>query len=247
MHNLDQPLRIVPETRPYWQEILHAFVYPLTPLGLVVIVGTGAIMAFLTDPDGLMAALSKNPRPALYGILLSGIVLYYFFEVIQTSAGGTRWFPSIMKSDFEWHETLLYGVEGAVVSYLPEIVYVLGAFAMGAGISRMIFEVLRALGCLYLPMALLSLAIWRDWQAVMPHVVLPLVRKIPRAVVLSAALLWTANSLHIEAIRGSFSGASFGIVLCAFIASAYLYFVAARVIGIAHWVYRKEIGWFEYD
>ena len=27
----------------------------------------------------------------------------------------------------------------------------------------------------------------------------------------------------------------------------YLYFVAARVIGVAHWVYRREIGWFRYD
>lgn len=244
---MDKPLLTAPETRPFWQEVVHAFIYPLTPLGIAVIIGAGAVMALLTQPDIIVAAVSRDPRLAVGGLLITLLLTYYFFEVIQTSAGGTRWFPSFRKSDFDWYDTLFYGVEGIVVSYLPDLAYVATVFATGRGVNLLIFELLRALGCLYLPMALLALAIWRDGQAAMPQVVLPLMRKIPGAVVLSAIVFWAANSLHLEAVRGAFTGARFDIVGYTFAASAYLYFVAARVIGIAHWVYRRKIGWFEYD
>lgn len=236
-----------PEIRPFWQEVLHAFIYPLTPLGIVVICGSAGLMALLAHPVRTPEEYLRDYRSFILGLMLGLFLTYYFFEVIQTSAGGTRWFPKFLKSDFDWYETLFYGIEGVVVSYLPDLVYLAVSFATGSGLSLVMFEMLRALGCLYAPMALLTLAVWRDTAAVLPQYVLPLMRKIPRAALLSAFVLWTANTLHLFALRAALDGARWDVVAYTLLAAAYLYFVAARVIGIAHWVYRHEIGWFRYD
>lgn len=234
-----------PPTRPFWREAIHAFIYPLAPRAVVVQGAAAVLLSFWSVGHTQFLWHLQMVRLAIITLLLGTFLIYCFFEVIQCSAGGRPKFPNLfVNSDFDWVESLLYGVEGVVISYLPTIAYLLVAFSTAAGISAAVSEAARALGCLYLPMALLSLAVWRDFAAVSPQYVLPAFRKVPGPTVLAAGLLWAASGLHLEVVRTALHGAPFGLVFFGNLAAIYLYFITARIIGITHWVYRNEIGWF---
>ena len=104
---------------------------------------------------------------------------------------------------------------------------------------------------LYFPMAVMSVAVWRSFAAVSPHVVLPAIFRIPGQHLLMAGMVWLtwlgyelaaghlAGQLRSAGILGELAG-----TFVPFLLLVYFSWVIARIIGITHWVYRKRIGWF---
>ena len=244
-----------PPTRPFAHEVLHAFVYPLAPQGLIVIAAAALYFSLLKFcPYG--AGGRVEPEPFGYyslGVLLGAFLVYYFFDIVQSSAGGIAELPKLFR-EFEYspYESLVLGVVGAVVSFLPAILYLVLVLTGVAGMNEVLFGTLRAVGCLYLPVALLSLAIWRDLAAVLPNVVLPAAWKLLVPNTFAAIVLWAAMSLHYLVLRATWaydiggvaSAAPFWLLFVCNLAVMYLYLVGGRIVGIMHWVYRHELGWF---
>ena len=250
--DINKPLLTLPPTRPFWQEALHSFVYPLQLRGIVVMAICTPVITFasvLLDAswEDLVEFHLRTVQLIIPGLALITFLIYCFFDVIQSSAGGRPKFPRILfNPEFDWLESYLYGIEGVVISYLPTIGYLLLLAGTSGGVNAVLLGGFRALGCLYLPMALLSLAVWRDTAAVSPHIVFPLMRKVPLPAVLAAALLWIATEVHTRTIGVMFRSVYVDVYVVGtgHLIAVYLYFVAARIIVITHWAYRERIGWF---
>jgi hypothetical protein len=82
-------------------------------------------------------------------------------------------------------------------------------------------------------------------------VVVPAILKTPIAMLTASAVLAAGAFVHsrifdpaLPGLAGPFDAMPFVVLLVGNLAAVYLYFVAARIIGITHWVYRERIGWF---
>ena len=250
--DINEPLLSVPPTRPFWQEVIRAFLYPLQLRGIIVVGACTLLMMFgvvllQASWEDLLKFQLRSIGLVIPGLALITFLTYCFFDVIQSSAGGRARFPKILfNPEFDWVESYLYGIEGVVISYLPTLGYLLVMAGTSGGVNAVVLGVFRGLGCLYLPMALLSLAVWRDVAAVWPHIVFPLMRKLPGPTVLAAVFLWFATGLHTWAVGVMLGEVYVGVyaVGAGHLVAVYLYFVTARIIGITHWSYREKIGWF---
>ncbi|HUW55763.1 MAG TPA: hypothetical protein VMZ92_03950 [Planctomycetota bacterium] len=250
--DINEPLLSSPPTRPFRQEVLLAFLYPLQLRGILVVAACTLLMIFgaaLLEAswEDLLEFHLRSVRLVIPGLVLITFLVYCFFDVIQSSAGGRPAFPKILfNPEFDWLESYLYGIEGVVISYLPTLGFLLVTAGTTSGVNTVLLAVFRALGCLYLPMALLSLAVWRDFAAISPEIVFPLMRKVPGPTALAAALLWIATEVHVRSVAVMLGGVYVGVyaVGAGHVVAVYLYFVTARIIGITHWTYRNEIDWF---
>jgi len=246
-HKLPPPPE--PETRPFWQEFRYAFVYPVSLGSITVLAATSFGFALFSTSLASDVQDRLKVDAGILALLLAVLFVYHLFDMIQTSAGGARrppgLFAGFFNAEYEPYETLFFGIEGLLVSLLPVLIYLLLHDRPNQNPNPVTLGALLALSCLYLPTTLLSLAVWRDLLAVSPHIVIPAAFKLPVPNALAAVILYAGGSLHASAIRlTSDREVSFGLLFLTWLAGFYLYFVAGRVIGISHWIYRKQLGWF---
>jgi hypothetical protein len=79
--------------------------------------------------------------------------------------------------------------------------------------------------------------------------VLPAILRIPGQHLMTAALVWlTWNGFSYLTVQvvllGLSSGSLWGTLFLVSMLLVYFGCVTARMIGITHWVYRRQLGWF---
>ena len=261
-----------PGTLGEWlRELPRALVYPLRMRGVIFLLVGGVVW-------GLADAL---PFPfsvvtAIVAWVLIAFLYAYLFNMVQNSAGGEDELPPLpIGKDLvdDGVIPVLYVGVTLVLCYLPLLVSVnlqsgsdFLLVLIGLISSPYMFEFespdvyLAIAGTVYLPMALLAVAVHRDVRAVSPHVVVPAVIRVlfPYACVTLLFLGVTTLHNHImgELTTSFWLGDSdsslswmFGEgnrAVIQFVLKPcllYVYAVLARALGMIHWVYRKRLGW----
>ncbi|HUW55762.1 MAG TPA: hypothetical protein VMZ92_03945 [Planctomycetota bacterium] len=235
-----------PPTRPFMLEVVFAFFCPLTFRGIVTLV----LGAFIYT---VLSFIGLGFLTFLTHVFAVGFLLAYFLNMVQTAAGGQRKLPELPDFLDAYQEILkpLFWMLGVnLFAGLPHLVYVLWTLHTGREPDPAVFPILGIWSALYFPMATMAVAIWRNVTAVSPHVVIPAFLRIPgQAALLSVMfyliLLGMWYALPNTAAFAQRTGlGTFMTIYLTVIVSFYFLCVLARVIGITHWIYRKEIGWF---
>jgi hypothetical protein len=240
-----------PPTRPFLVEVALAFLYPLRGTGApVLVITTLALTSSLLLGIGIVTLTLP--------VMVIAYLTACFLGIVQSSAGGEQKPPDLPSLTDPWDDLILpilLVLAAGAASVFPMVAYMLGSYLLyisGHGVifSETVLRVLRVWASVYFPMAVMSVAIWRSFAAVSPHVVLPAILKIPGQYVLMAAMVWlTWNGygfVH-DKLSVISMGTAGGFLAGLFLPNlVFLYFawVIARIIGITHWIYRKKIGWF---
>jgi len=255
------PVETVPETseaetaswrRSFWADLPRAFVYPLTTKGIGLLVGAGLVFALLSPgrihPLSILGLFLTVIFIAAYGYLSAALL-----KIIQSSAGGDREMP-------DWPD-LTDILDDVVKPFLRVAAAFLAAFAPllihywlrghDTMMRGWLSWLLMAGGTVYLPMALLAVAVYQSAAAVSPHVVVPAIRRVAAPTIAVAGLLWVSLAgfrLVETPIVGWQARAEtpFMIYLVAVVLNVMrFYFIAVvgRLIGIIHWHYGRQLGW----
>ena len=234
-------------TRPFIQEARRAFLYAIQIKAAVLLVILAiAYTAILSFVGGSILTLPL-------AILVIGYGAACYLNVVQASAGGDPNFPdppdmSDLLDDVVKPFFLI--LAATLFAALPEIVYAICVAMKKVEPNRHLASALNVWTAFYFPMAVLSVAVWRSVAGVSPHIVIPAILRIPGQHTMCAAMVWLtwngyalilegARSLQLDGVFARFSVALLALAL-------FIYFgwVTARMIGITHWIYRKELGWF---
>jgi len=237
-------------TRPFIVEAAYALVYPLKSHGLGVLGAVAAIYA-------VAALLSTGLLWVLSTLIIKPFLAFYLaaysLSIVQSSAGGDPDPPNIPDATDLWEDLvqpiLLVGA-ALIASLAPLLIYYLYGHNTQREANVIVVQLLTVWAALYFPMAVMSVAVWRSFAGVSPHVVIPAILRIPVQHLIMAAMVWcvwqgnrAVHRLLEEIFAQSASAATIGGVVL-FVLSTYASWAAARIIGITHWTYRKKIGWF---
>lgn len=238
-----------PPTRPFIEEAMLAFRYPVSVGGAVsLVIAAGALTLLGYVPFVILAWAAW--------FFALGYIAAYFLSVVQSSAGGDPKMPE--SPDFgDYVEEVLKPIGWMIsvifISMLPQGIYGIYAWQADVPLNSTVLSVMSVYSVLYFPMAVMSVAIWRSVAAVSPHIVIPTILKIPgQHLMMSASvwLIWQAyKHTHAQALSwvlGPKPGMGSALLAMFVTQFVLLYFmcVIGRVIGITHWIYRKKIGWF---
>lgn len=212
-----------------------AFVYPFKRDGLILVIAGTLFFALV----GIFASFSF-----IIAIFAGGYFCAYLQKIIQSSAQGDDGMPA-------WPDVSSFGEE-----VLQPFLQFLGTFLLclapgilgirfGPPDFKGYFYALYLLGGLYLPMALLTVAMHDTIAALDPRIVLSSILRVPLGYagvcVTLAAIVgvdlgmgWLANSIGMPIATSLLTG----------FVSLYLQVVAMRVLGLFYYCQKDRLKWF---
>jgi hypothetical protein len=212
-----------------------AFAYPFKRDGIVLIIG-GTLFLAITS---LLSSFFF-----LIALFASGYLCAYLQKIIQSSALGDESMPS-------WPDLSGLGPEVVqpALQYLGTFVFCLGPgilwFMLAPSEYKLCGYLLLALGGLYLPMALLAVAMFDSLAAVNPMLVIPSIFRVPAAYagvcVGMAAVMGVGHIVDVLAdlIRiPILSSIGFGLL------GLYFQVVAMRILGLFYYTQQERLRWF---
>ncbi len=222
----------------------RAFVYPFKGSGIFLLMAATGCLAVLEF-------LSWVPFVWILQILFGGYLCAYYISVISSSAAGEEELPDWPDFTNLWDDifrpVLLVGA-AILVSLAPLIIYVranlLGLLSGELRIPQSLVYVFAAWFLLYLPMGLLTIALFDSLNALNPLVIAKAIIKIPlrylQGCVLFFLVYYVNTSLagYLDAIP------VLGFVIRVFF-SFYMTMVAMRILGLIYHANTKKLGWFE--
>ena len=236
----------------FYKNVPGAFFYPFKGMGIVFLVFLTLFLA--------AAPLAQGFRLYLQ-IIIGGYLFAYIQTIIQSTAMGegdepslpdiTNFADDIVLPFFQLLGTVVFSFGPAIALFLWAA---LGEFppAAIAGIPAAI------LGCIYLPMALLAVAMLDTIGAVNPLLVIPSILKVIKpytvtvCIICAVALFQWLSVTALDYFFGAkvntkdmtaFLMKIVGIVVCQAI-SVYLLTVNARLLGLLFLSKKSELGWF---
>ena len=226
-------------------KLAGAFVYPFKGSGIVLlIVATGCltVLAFLSQ---------KAPLIWIIKLFFGWYLCAYYISVVGSSAAGEEELPDWPDFTNLWDDifrpVLLVG--GAMlVSLGPMIIYTRG------NLMELLFSESRpaggvlyfsiAWGLLYLPMSLLSIALFDSLMALNPVVIFKAIGKIPLRYLQGCVLFFL-----VYYVNASLAGYLDAIPVVGFVIRVFFTFymttVAMRILGLIYHANAKKLGWFE--
>jgi len=227
------------ETRTFGTLLLDAFVYPFRGQGKwLLLVGAGFLL--------LVKMAGFVPLLGLIAIVVFGGYMWSFlFEVVGSSAAGQTELPNWPSFDDIWDDAvrpMLLFLAALVVSAVPAIaVGITGRFV---DLPAWAPEAAWVVGLLYLPMAVLGVALNETFGMVSPVVVIPAILRVP--VEYGAACLVLAIIVGIEAATDRFLVEQLPILgwLLGHWLSLYVIVAQMRVLGVLYYTQQEKIGWF---
>jgi hypothetical protein len=212
-----------------------AFAYPLKRDGFIVILGGTLFLA-------LMSLLSSFVF--IIALFASGYLCAYLQKIVQSSAIGDENMPS-------WPDLSAFGPEVAqpALQYLGTFVFCLGPgilwLMLAPGEYKRYGYLLLGLGGLYLPMALLAVAMYDSLAAVNPMLVIPSIFRVPAAyagVCVGMAAVMGVGRI-VDALAGLIripilSSIGFGFL------ALYFQVVGMRILGLFYYTQQERLRWF---
>ncbi len=263
-----------PPPKGFYARLPGAFAFPFRGSGvLVLIVGTillaaakmGAGMGGVGLRGGMGAGFRGGMSFGWWGLMARVIIVGYLFTymqgIIHSTALDEKEMPEMPSITNFWDDILLPCLQLiglSLITFAPAIgvetwIIATGQEAMGV----VLFSVLT-LGCLYFPMAFLSVAMLDSVAAANPLHVIPSILKVPREylVVLIALagvlgiralgdfvlLLVFPKGLATHSVRKlveMFSAQAFWSLV-----SLYLLIVGMRILGLLYLTRKDQLGWY---
>ena len=247
-----------PEEAPksFLATLPEAFVYPFRGLGWAVMIAgavafwalgwigarVGSFAGSLISLPGVGSAIA-----AVVGLLTTIYLCAYMLEVIGSSAKGDEAPPDWPEITYPWANVVqptLLVIANAVFAFAPVILYRL-ACHYGCQYVGAVSWALVALGCVYLPMGLLAVALYRSAAGLNPFVILRGIVKVGPAY-LVAVVAFFANVAAAVVLQVWLAGTipHVGSILAGAVV-LYLLLAVMRIVGMLYGAYEKRLGWFD--
>jgi len=212
-----------------------AFAYPFKRDGIILIIG-GTIFLAVTS---LLSSFVF-----IIALFATGYLCAYLQKIVQSSALGDENMPS-------WPDLSGFGPEVVqpALQYLGTFVFCLGPgilwLMLAPGEYKLCGYLLLALGGLYLPMALLAVALYDSLAAVNPLLVIPSIFRVPAAYL--GVCVGMAAVMAVGRIVDTFGGviripilSSMGFGFLAL----YFQVVGMRILGLLYYTQQERLRWF---
>ncbi|MBI1840097.1 MAG: hypothetical protein HYR88_04515, partial [Verrucomicrobia bacterium] len=220
----------------FYKQIPGVFAYPFKGNGAWMI-GIGSVLYVF------MNFASRFSR--LVWIALMGYAALYGQGIIHASAQGDDRGPQWPDADGGVRAACFQFMAACAISFLPVLALVFFAdleqpWAIGCLIT------FSLAGLVYLPMGLLSVAMFDSVAAVNPMVVAPAILRIPLAYLTTIVLLGAlvCVSYGIDVVISLLIPVPFVPSVIGSLFSMYFFTVAMRLLGVMYYSKRREIGWF---
>ncbi|KPJ61824.1 MAG: hypothetical protein AMS15_05760 [Planctomycetes bacterium DG_23] len=233
--------KVSPHPAAFWAALPYALVYPLNPKGLVLLVG-GTI--FFT----LVGFLGRFPILGLIVALFAiGYLAAYMFSIIEATATGED-LPPDWPSFTNFIDDILRPFGLLIVTILfsfgPFFIYAALFEAKGTAPQSAIGWLLLVYAIVYLPMALIAMAIVQSLAALNPVLIIGSIFKVPLHYF--GALIFL-GLIYVPRFLGGRAGVPhipiFSALVSQFI-SLYFLMVEMRVLGLLHRYNEEKLGWF---
>lgn len=226
----------LPEETSFFAGLGAAFGYPFRGEGLYILLG-GTL---------LLSVAALVPFGFIIGLIAGGYLAAYLMSVLSTSAQGDQALPGWPEFSDPWDDIvrpwlLMFGT----VAFCLAPWWLAGRFMADSEHVRWIEGLLLVAGLFYLPMALSAVAVFDNFAALNPLLVVPSILKVPGeyfvVCVLVALTVGVADQL--ELLLGAWLPRFLAVVPAQF-GSLYLTFVAMRALGILYHRNRDQLHWF---
>jgi len=241
---------MVHEPRSFYAQLPGAFVYPLRRNGLILLILGSVLFAIL----GFLSGFGGPGRGGIFSLLVTvfstGYLFAYMQRMIAHTAQGDDELPDFPDVT-EWWADILYPfflfLGCFLVSFAPAILA--GIATAGSDYAALAVLTMVALGALYLPMALLAVAVSDNFIALSPHIVLPSIFRVfvPYLVTLVFLAFLVGIGFALDTAEDlvpiSQVLLKIGATFMAAFVSLYLLSVKMRVLGLLFRSYRARLGW----
>lgn len=234
---LPRPVR----PKSFLDRLPGAFSYPFKGAGVSLLI-IGSVFFWFIE---LSHKVSMIGIIALFG---TGYLSAYLLSIIAHTANGEDHMPD-WPGFADWWDDILHPyflVLGATsLSFLPLIAYFLAVLSSRGEPNPLTIVGLIGVGLLYIPMALIGVAVYDTFSGMSPLRVLPAITKTlgPYA---AACLMMGAIVVLRVAVGLAVSALPFPLLtsLVAWFISFYLLIVEMRILGLLYLTNEKRIGWF---
>ncbi len=212
----------------------EAFGYPLRRGGILMLIAAGLFLAF-----GRWLGLN------LFGLLILGLFLSYlaayYMKICASTVKGEDVLP-------DWPDVTDIGTDvirpglmfivAAAFSLAPAIAWVYTTGDMG-----IVPLILAIGGGIYLPMAILSMSVFRTYTAMGPHLVIPAILKVPKDY--AVAIVFMIGAMAVLSFADGLLMAVnplLGWLFSAF-SSVYVMMVEMRILGLLYRTNHHRLQW----
>jgi len=232
--------RLEPGSGSFYRRLPGSLAYPFKGRGWILIIG-GAGTFWVASLLAFVSFLGM-----LLGFILGAYLCAYMIKIIGRSAAGEEeppdW-PDITDLD-DLVQPLLLVIGTALLCFLPVIILLVGPWLDLMAPHPTLLRAFVVVGLLYLPMALVAVALFDSLWALNPWVILVAIAKVAPAY--AAALLMLAASIAATTLVGQYTGRIplFGGLVTNMV-FLYCLMVVMRVLGLIYNAYARRLGWFE--
>lgn len=232
----------VPEEVPFYKQIPGAFAYPFK--------GSGVWMMAIGSVLFAAIAFASQFSRYVWVILVGYSALYAQTIIHATSQGdhrGPAWPETSANFIGEVRTACWQVVVTCLLCFAPALGLLFWSASEGGEASWLVITA-AILGCLYLPMALLAVAMFDSIAAMNPTVVFPAIAKIPAAYALTsfALVLLVALKAGIYLLFSTLIPVPFVPDLLTSLFGFYLLTVSTYLMGLMYYTQRYQIGWFNH-
>jgi predicted Zn finger-like uncharacterized protein len=222
------------DTRSFLHRLPDAFAYPFKGSGFILILVGTVCFSFLD----FFASLS------VFGFIVTAFVACYLcafmMKIVTSSADGKKEIPDWPDASGFWDDIivpLFQVIWTGIFCFAPAIIYLIFVH------YDIFFWLLLALGILYFPMALISVALTNSVLSINPVLVVPLIIKVPVDYLAACVILALIALLaHFSQLLVSISPLV-GPVLKNLI-GLYFLVVEAHILGLIYYANKEKLGWF---
>ncbi len=254
--------------KDFYGQVPGAFVYPLRGAGVLMLL-LGMIMVgavkFAAGMGKLHASLGSAAPPIswwslMMQVMIIGYMFCYMQNIIHSTALGEKEMPSLPDVTSLWEDILLpccHLIGVTLISFAPLILVGIYLIAADDRAGPVLLMSLSVLGCVYFPMAFLSVAMLDTVAAAFPMHVIPAILRVPLEYITALAVLglvFVARAIGDEVLKFAFpkqllthSVSQLFEMLAlnlvwAFI-SFYLLTVGIRILGLLYVTRKHTLAW----
>ena len=225
-----------PDEVSFYKQLPGIFLYPFK--------GNGSWMMAIGSVLYVVLNFASHFSRAVW-VLLMGYAALYGQGIIHASASGEDRGPQWPEMEGGIRMACFQFVATCLLTFLPFFGFLFFADSGELWVAGALI-VTGLMGFLYLPMALLSVAMFDSVAAVNPMVVFPAIFRIPIAYFTTVVLLAVIVSVcyGIDLVLMLLTGVPFLPEVVGSLFSMYFFTVAMRLLGVMYYANRREIGWF---
>ena len=266
-------IKLAPPPKGFYARLPGAFVFPFRGSGVLVLI-VGTILLALFKAGGGMGSfgIRSGPGPGFRGglsfgwwglmarAIITGYLFTYMQNIIHATAIDDKELPSLPDITNFWEDILLpclqlIGV--TLISFAPAIAVECWVIATEQTSAGALLTSALVLGCLYFPMAFLSLAMLDSVAAANPLHVIPSILRVPREYLVAVVVLACVFGIRalgdfaiVQLFPKGLATHSIKKLLEMFAVQAFwgivsLYFltVGMRILGLLYVTRKDRLGW----